>query len=118
MKRYFIGVRLGALGGVINTAFLLFAAGVEPAVYISTFITWLVIGLMIVSSDFQIPWIAKGITIAVLLSLPILVFPLLSAPIGALWNVVTTILCGARIGFFSDKIVGLAGPHRRSPVTM
>lgn len=104
MKKYLIGVLSGVVGGIGNTAFLFFAPNIENAVYISTFVTWLVIGLLIASSDFKLSGIFKGAIIAVLISLPSLIFTIVSSPTGAIWSLANAIIFGALMGFVIDKV--------------
>lgn len=74
MNKYIRGIITGAVAGIINCLFLLFAKDIEITVYISTCITWIVIGLLICSVDFKIREILKGIIVALLVSLPSLVY--------------------------------------------
>lgn len=105
MKKYLIGMGCGFIGAIINLLFLLMAPNIEISVYISTLITWIVIGLLISASEFKINSIAKGILISILVSLPSLVFTIVSTISGAVWTVINTIIAGGFIGYFIDKVL-------------
>lgn len=99
MNKYFKGIIIGLVAGIVNFTFLLFAKDIEITVYISTFITWTVIGLLISSVDFKINSILKGIMVSLLVSLPSLVYTLSSTVIGAIWTFLTTLFIGAFLGY-------------------
>lgn len=99
MNKYFKGIIIGLVAGIVNCVFLLFAKDIEITVYISTFITWTVIGLLISSVDFKINSILKGTIVSLLVSLPSLVYTLSSTIIGAIWTFLTTLFIGAFLGY-------------------
>ncbi|MEH6944863.1 hypothetical protein [Bacillus sp. JJ722] len=103
MKKYLIGIITGLAGAVINIVFLLFTPKLDTTIYISTGITWLVIGLLISACDFKINGIVKGIIVALLVSASSLVYTISSTLSGALWTIVNTVIVGAIIGFVIEK---------------
>lgn len=99
MNKYFKGIIIGLVAGIVNCVFLLFAKDIEITVYISTFITWTVIGLLISSVDFKINSVLKGTIVSLLVSLPSLVYTLSSTIIGTIWTFLTTLFIGAFLGY-------------------
>jgi len=104
VNKIFIGIGLGAVAGVINALFLTFAQDIEWTVYLSTIITWIVCGFFISSSALRINGIRKGILIAILISIPSLIYVLSANLVGAVWTIMWTILFGGIIGFLIEKI--------------
>lgn len=103
MKKYISGITSGIIAGVINCLFLLFASDLEVTVFISTFINWVVIGLLISSVNFKLNSILKGITVSLLLSISSLVYTFSNNVFGGIWTIVTTITIGAFMGYVIDK---------------
>lgn len=103
-NKIFVGVALGTAAGVVNTLFLLFAQDIEWTVYLSTFITWIVCGFFISTNALRINGIIKGTLIAILLSLPSLIYVLSANIFGAVWTIMWTIVFGGIIGFLIDKV--------------
>ncbi len=103
MKKYVSGIISGLIAGVINCLFLLFASDLEFTVFISTFINWVVIGLLISSVNFKLNSILKGIMVALLLSASSLVYTFFSNIFGGMWTIITTIMIGAFMGYIIDK---------------
>lgn len=104
MNKYKKGIMTGVIAGVINCLFLIFAKDIEIVVYISTFVTWMVIGLFISSVDFKINNIFKGILVSLFVSFPSLVYTFSSTLFGAIWTTITTLFVGAFMGFIIEKI--------------
>lgn len=104
MKKIIIGICGGIIGAVINILFLLFAPDLEIEVYLSTGITWLVIGVLISSCSFKLNGILKGIIIAILVSSSSLVYTITSSISGAVWTMINTIIVGAIIGYAIEKV--------------
>lgn len=104
MRKYISGAISGIIAGVINCAFLLFAKDLETTVYISTFITWIVTGMLISSVDYKANGVIKGIAVSLLVSLPSLVYTFASTIFGGIWTSLTTVLVGAFIGYIIDRI--------------
>lgn len=105
MKKYFIGLAGGVIGALINMVFLSFATNIEIAVYFSTAITWVAIGILISACDFKVNGILKGIIVSILVSASSLVYTVSTSFSGAIWTLVNTILVGALIGFGIEKII-------------
>lgn len=103
MKKFMVGICGGIIGAFINVSFLFFAPDLEIEVYISTSITWIVIGILIASSSFKLNGIAKGIIISTLVSASSMVYTITSSPSGAIWTLINTILFGAIIGYGIEK---------------
>lgn len=103
MKKYINGIIAGIIVGIFHCLFLLFAKGLEITVFISTFITWIVVGVLISSVDFKTNSIIKGVTVSLLVSLPSLVYTFTSTIFGGIWTLFTTVLVGAFMGYIIDK---------------
>ncbi|MFT9076023.1 hypothetical protein [Ethanoligenens sp.] len=104
MKRFVIGIGIGAVAGIINILPMLFAKNIGFTIYLSTFITWLIIGFFIVSSSLRLNGTLKGILISVLISLPSLIFTFASTLYGAIWNIAWVLILGAVTGSVLDKL--------------
>lgn len=104
MKIYIIGIIVGLLGGLVNILFLLFAPDIDISVYISTFITWTIIGLLISSSNFKLNGFLKGSLIAIMLSLPSIVYTISFSVFGAICTLINAIIVGAIMGFAIENI--------------
>lgn len=116
MKKYRTGILSGVLAGSINCLFLLFAKDLSISVYVSSFITWIVIGLLISSVDFKLNGIAKGIIVAILVSLPSFIYTIESTIYGALWNLGITLLVSAIIGYIIEKVVKCTNEKRKKTI--
>lgn len=104
MKKYINGVIFGIIAGVINCLFLLFAKDLEITVFLSTFITWIVTGILISSVDYKANGVIKGIVVSLLVSLSSLVYTFVSTIFGGIWILFTTIVVGASMGYIIDRI--------------
>lgn len=105
MKKYLIGLGAGAAGAVVNVLFLLMAPGISLNVYLSTAITWLVIGLLVSACNFPVQGSFKGVLVALLISLPSFVYTVSSSISGTLCTLGNTIIWGAVLGFAVDKLI-------------
>lgn len=103
MEKYRNGIVVGILAGGINCLFLLFASDIEVPVYVSTILTWFVIGLFISATSFKAAGSLKGILVSLLISLPSFVYTISSTIFGTIWNILTTIIVGAIIGSVLEK---------------
>ncbi|GAA0084903.1 hypothetical protein UT300007_13420 [Clostridium sp. CTA-7] len=112
VNKYVIGIICGIVGAIINITFLLFAAGIDTKVYLSTGATWIAIGLLISACDFKINSFLKGIVISLLVSLPSLIYTFSSSLSGAIWITVNTTIVGAIIGFAIEKISNMIKTKR------
>lgn len=104
MKRILIGLIGGILGAIVNVAFLFFAPDLKFEVYLSTAITWIVIGILISVCDFKINGSLKGIVVSLLVSASSLVYTMASSLSGAIWTVVNILLVGAVMGYGIDQL--------------
>lgn len=104
MKKYISGISIGALAGVINCLFLLMASDLEVTVFISSFISWIVIGFLISTVDFKTSGLIKGIVVSFFITMPSLVYTIKATVLGALWTIFTTLLIGAFLGFLIEKV--------------
>lgn len=104
MKRILIGLIGGILGAIVNVAFLFFAPDLKFEVYLSTAITWIVIGILISVCDFKINGPLKGIVVSLLVSASSLVYTMASSLSGAIWTVVNILLVGAVMGYGIDQL--------------
>ena len=103
MKKYIKGIIIGTMIGLIQSLFLLFAKDIAITVYISTLITWIIIGLLISSVDFKINRTVKGTFVALLVSAPSFVYTFSVTVLGTIWTLTTTVIMGALMGYFIEK---------------
>ncbi len=103
MKKYTKGALIGIIVGIFNCLSLIFVKDIEITVYISTFITWIVIGIFTNIVKIDLNSIIKGIIVALLVSLPSLVYTVASSIFGAIWTLATTLISGAILGYFIEK---------------
>lgn len=107
MKKLLFGMLGGALGAVVNILFLTFASSLEWTIYVSTGVTWIVIGILIAFCCMR-SGILKGIVVAILVSLPNLVYTVVSSPVGAIFTTIEAVIIGAGVGFTIDKMILLS----------
>jgi hypothetical protein len=103
MKDLVKGIIAGAIAGAINLLPLLFASDIEATVLVSTVITWILVGLFIAATDFKLPRCVHGIIVALLISLPTLVYIFPRSLFAALWTTVLAILFGAILGIILKR---------------
>ncbi len=113
MKKILIGLVGGIIGAIINVAFLFFSPNLAINIYLSTAITWIVIGILISTCNFELNGIIKGILVAVLVSASSLVYTISSSFIGAIWSIVNTVIVGAIIGYAIEKISNIIANKNR-----
>lgn len=111
MKKIAIGICGGIIGAVINILFLLLAPGLDIKVYISTAVTWLVIGIFISSCSFKLNGILKGIIISILVSASSLIYTAASSVSSTVWTLIPTVIIGAVMGYAIEKVICLTGGH-------
>jgi hypothetical protein len=100
MKNIVIALLIGFVAGIIDVVPMLIQ-GIATAACISAFIQWIVLGLLIPYVQWNIqPWL-KGLIIAELLALPILVLVFAKEPL----SIIPIIIFSAILGI----LVGLAG---------
>lgn len=104
MKKVMIGLGGGVIGAAVNVLFLLSAPNLETEVYLSTVITWLVIGVLISSCNFQVSGVLKGVIVSLLVSASSLIYTATSSVGGAIWTLISTLVCGAVIGYVIGKV--------------
>lgn len=104
MKRFIVGLGIGAIAGIVNILPMLFAKNIGVTIYLSTFITWLIIGFFIVSSNLHLNGVLKGILISALISLPSLIFTFASTLYGAIWDLSWVLILGAFTGLLLNKL--------------
>lgn len=104
MKRFIVGLGIGAIAGIVNILPMFFAKNIGLTIYLSTFITWLIISFFITSSNLHINGILKGILISALISFPSLIFTFASTLYGALWDLAWILILGAITGLLLDKL--------------
>jgi hypothetical protein len=77
---------------------------------ISTFLTWVVVGLLISISSLKIKAFLKGIIITLLVNVPLLIYVAESSLIGLFWSMLMAIVFGGLLGYALDKF-GTAESH-------
>lgn len=104
MKKIVIGFCSGIIGAIINIIFLLFVPDLEIEIYLSTGVTWIVIGILISSCSFKLNGILKGIIVSFLVSASSLIYTITSSISGAMWTLINTLIVGAIIGYAIEKV--------------
>ena len=107
MRKTLVGLLCGVIGVIINIGMLLFAPKLEMEVYLSTTITWLVIGILISICSLKLNAILKGIVISLLVSAPSLVYSISDSLSGAILTISNTIIIGGIIGYCIEYIYKL-----------
>lgn len=103
MKKQLIGLILGAIAGMIDVVPMIMQ-GLTWDANLSAFSMWMVIGFFIVSVDFKINPVLKGIIIAFLVLLPSAFLIGWAEPITLIPISIMTILLGGLLGFAIHKL--------------
>ncbi|MGH4052098.1 MAG: hypothetical protein ACREVX_12255 [Clostridium sp.] len=106
MKKFnklYLGVILGIIVGVINVLpMILQKTGWDAN--ISTFLTWIIIGFFISTTNLKIQGIFKGIFISILIFIPSTIFVIESTLTGAIWIIIMALFFGGLLGYLIDRL--------------
>jgi hypothetical protein len=102
MKKLLISIFIGVCAGVIDVIPMVIQ---KLNIYadISAFIQWVVLGVFINYIDFKINNTLKGLIVAVMASLPIMVIVYGSDHFSVIPIIIMSILLGSLVGFFGGK---------------
>ena len=102
MSRFFISVLIGIAAGVIDVAPML-VQKLGKHVCLSAFIHWVVLGVLISYVQAPLPAWLKGIVIAVLSCLPIVILVSETDSKSILPILAMSVILGAAVGFTTSK---------------
>ena len=102
MNRIQLGVLLGAIAGVIDVVPMLLQNLTWDA-NLSAFSFWVVAGLFIAVSEIKIRGALKGVTVSLVMFVPLAFIIGWKEPISLMPILVMTLLLGSLLGIFIDK---------------
>ena len=106
MKKFnkiYLGVILGVIVGVLNVLPMILQK-ISWDANISTFITWIIVGFLISTTNLKIRGIFKGIIISILIFIPSTIFVIESNLTGAIWIIIMTLIYGSLLGYLVDRL--------------
>ena len=102
MDRIQLGVLLGAIAGIIDVVPMLLQNLTWDAA-LSAFSFWVVAGLFIAVSEIKIRGALKGVTVSLVMFVPLAFIIGWKEPISLMPILVMTLLLGSLLGIFIDK---------------
>jgi len=103
-KKRLIGITFGTIAGILDVLPMILQKLSWDA-NISAFSMWVVVGLIISSTDFKIPSILKGILVSFLILLPTAILIAWKEPMSIIPIVIMTLVLGGGLGFSIDKVL-------------
>ena len=106
MKKFnkvYLGISLGVIVGVINVLPMILQK-ISWDASISIFLTWIIVGFFISTTNLKIQGILKGIIISILIFIPSTVFVIESNLTGTIWILVMTLIFGSLLGYLTDRL--------------
>lgn len=103
MTRILLSLVLGAAAGIVDII-PMFLQKLDKYSITSAFIQWILLGFVITFIDFGVDGWLKGLIMAVLLSLPVLILVIKSDPKSALPILVMSAVLGSVVGAVSKLI--------------
>jgi hypothetical protein len=110
MKKQIIGLIFGIVAGIIDVIPMLIQKLSWDA-NLSAFSLWVVAGFLIASVDLKINSIFKGILIAFLVALPVIILIGWKEPATLIPIIIMIIILGGLLGFSINKIYGKLKNH-------
>ncbi|WP_010253308.1 hypothetical protein [Treponema primitia] len=104
MKNYLISLVIGLIAAIIDTTPMIIRK-MDTVFIISAFFVWIVLGLFIPKINFVSISFLNGIIVSILFVLPITFLIYKLDPSGLPIIIVTTILLGCAVGFFSKLFI-------------
>jgi len=98
MFRLIISILIGAVAGVVDVAPMI-AQKLNKHACISAFVHWVVLGVLIAYIQVPMPPWLKGVTVAVLSSLPIAILVSENDPKSIVPILIMSVILGAAVGF-------------------
>jgi len=102
-KNKIVGIAFGTIAGILDVVPMIIQKLSWDA-NISAFSMWVIVGLVISSSDFKIPSIIKGVLVSFLLLLPSAILIAWKEPISILPISIMTLILGSGLGFAIEKV--------------
>ena len=105
MKNKVIGIGLGAVAGCIDVIPMLLQ-NLSWDANLGAFSMWVIVGLLIASTDFKLNPVLKGIVVAFLVLTPSAILIGWKEPVSLIPIAAMTLLLGAGLGFGIHKVTG------------
>lgn len=104
MKKVLVALLIGLIAGIIDVVPMILQK-IDRASCVSAFVQWIVLGLIIpyVNWDMQ-PWI-KGLVIAELAALPIMILVFAQEPKSVIPMIIFSAILGALVGIAGDRFI-------------
>lgn len=103
INKAYLGIILGVIVGVINVLPMILQK-ISWDANISTFLTWVIVGFLISTTNLKLQGILKGIIISILIFIPSTIFVIESNLTGAIWIIVMTLIFGSLLGYLIDRL--------------
>lgn len=103
MKKYLVGIGFGVVAGIIDVIPMVIMKLTWDA-NISAFIMWVIVGLLISSSELKIKGILKGILIAFLVLAPSAILIGWGDPKSLLPIIIMTLILSSILGLVIEKV--------------
>jgi hypothetical protein len=103
INKIYLGIILGVIAGVINVL-LMISQEVSWRINISTFLTWVIVGFLISSTNLKLQGILKGIIISILVFIPSIVLVLEFNLTSAILIIVKALIFGSLFGYLIDRL--------------
>jgi hypothetical protein len=104
MKNYFISLAIGLIAGIMDITPMIIKK-MDKLFIISAFFVWIVLGLFIPKINFVSISFLNGIIVSILFVLPVAFLIYKLDPSGLPIVIVTTIILGCAVGFFSKLFI-------------
>jgi len=104
MKAFFLSLAIGLIAAIIDIAPMI-ARKMDKIFIVSAFCTWIILGIFIPRINFVSISFLNGIIVAVLFVLPMAFLIYKLDPTGLPPVIVTTIILGCAVGFFSRMFI-------------
>lgn len=104
MQRLTKAFLLGTCAGIIDVVPMI-AQGLNWYANTSAFIQWIILGIIITHIEIGIKGWLKGLVIAELCAIPIMIIVSMNGPAAVIPIIVMTAILGSCLGYFGDKYV-------------
>ncbi|OGC22308.1 hypothetical protein A2291_04780 [candidate division WOR-1 bacterium RIFOXYB2_FULL_42_35] len=105
MNKMKIGLIFGTIAGIIDVTPMIIQ-GLTWDANLSAFSLWVVVGLLIATSNLKLPSVLKGVLISFLVLIPVAVLIAWQEPISLIPISIMTLILGSLLGYFIDKVGG------------
>jgi len=104
MNKILLSLALGAFAGIIDIIPMLMQK-LDKHSIASAFIQWVILGFVITHMEFGIEGWLKGLIVAVILSVPVIVLVVKTDPKSSVPIIVMSAILGSVVGFVGDKLI-------------